>query len=180
MQTNRNAFNDALFRSITRAFAVFVLVLLVAIVVSLVLSSRQTLSEYGWSFLTSAEWDPVQDRYAALVPVLGTLFTSAIALTIAIPVSFGIAWFLTELSPEVLRAPVGTAIEMLAAIPSIIYGMWGLFVFVPVFQSSVQPFLIKMFAKIPILGELFAGPPLGIGIFTAGVILSIMIDRKST
>ena len=175
MQANRNAFNDALFRSITRAFAVFVLVLLLAIVVSLVLSSRQTLSEYGWSFLTSADWNPVQDRYGALVPVLGTLLTSAIALVIAIPVSFGIAWFLTELSPEALRTPIGTAIEMLAAIPSIIYGMWGLFIFVPVFQSSVQPFLIKIFATIPILGELFAGPPLGIGIFTAGVILSIMV-----
>ena len=170
-----NALADALFRSLTRSFAIFVFLLLAAIVLSLVWGSRESISGHGLAFIWTDNWDPVRDEYGALVPIVGTLFTSIIALIIAVPVSFGIAMFLTELSPDWLRRPLGTAIEMLAGIPSIIYGMWGLFVFVPIFQQHVQPYMIRFFAGVPVLGDLFGGPPLGIGIFTAGLILSIMV-----
>jgi phosphate transport system permease protein len=130
---------------------------------------------YGPAFLWTNEWDPVNSVFGARVPIIGTLLTSAIALLIAVPVSFGIAMFLTELSPPWLRRPLGTAIEMLAAIPSIIYGMWGLFVFVPIFQVYVQPSLVNVLGKLPFIGGWFAGPPFGIGIFTAGLILAIMV-----
>lgn len=166
---------DASFRTLTRTFAVLVFLLLAAIMVSLVWGSRESISANGLSFLWTNNWDPVRDEYGALVPIVGTLFTSVIALIIAIPVSFGIAMFLTELSPVWLRRPLGTAIEMLAAIPSIIYGMWGLFVFVPLFQQYLQPHLINFFDGVPVLGDFFGGPPFGIGIFTAGLILSIMV-----
>lgn len=175
MKQNNNALMDALFKNATRLFAFLVFILLAAIMVSLIYGSRETLSEYGLAFLWRNDWDPVQQSYGAIVPIVGTLLTSAIALLIAVPVSFGIAVFLTELSPSWLRRPLGTAIEMLAAIPSIIYGMWGLFVFVPVFQEYVQPTLISVLGGIPVIGGIFAGPPFGIGIFTAGLILSIMI-----
>src|SRR6202012_1690368 len=131
--------------------------------------------KFGPAFLWNPEWDPVQQDFGALVPIIGTLVTAGIAMLIAVPVSFGIALFLTELSPKWLKRPLGTAIELLAAIPSIIYGMWGLFVFSPLFSEYVQPFLIKTLGAIPLLGGLFAGPPMGIGVFTAGVILSIMV-----
>jgi phosphate transport system permease protein len=127
------------------------------------------------SFLWTNEWDPVNSEFGALVPIVGTLLTSFIALAIAIPVSFGIAMFLTELAPSWLRRPLGTAVEMLAAIPSIIYGMWGLFIFVPFFQQYIQPGLIAALSPIPMIGWMFSGAPFGIGIFTAGLILSIMI-----
>ena len=166
---------DPIFKNMTRGFAFFVFALLGAIMVSLIYGSRESIAEYGLSFLWTNNWDPVQGVYGALVPVVGTLLTSAIALVIAVPVSFGIAMFLTELSPTWLRRPLGTAIEMLAAIPSIIYGMWGLFVFVPLFQQYIQPGVISIFEGIPVLEEVFAGPPFGIGVFTAGLILSIMI-----
>ncbi len=166
---------DLLFKNLTRTFAFLVFILLAAIMVSLIYGSRQSISEYGFSFLWTNDWNPVEDSYGALVPIVGTLLTSVIALIIAVPISFGIAMFLTELAPNWLKRPLGTAIEMLAAIPSIIYGMWGLFVFVPIFQSYVQPGLIAFFEPIPVLGQLFAGPPFGIGVFTAGLILSIMI-----
>ena len=175
MQKNSNAFMDALFKNLTRTFAFLVFSLLAAIMISLVYGSKETLLEYGPAFLWTNEWDPVNNVYGALVPVVGTLLTSLIALVIAVPVSFGIAMFLTELSPTWLRRPLGTAIEMLAAIPSIIYGMWGLFVFVPVFQQYVQPGMIAVLGSIPLIGGFFTGPPFGIGIFTAGLILSIMI-----
>lgn len=175
MNANKNAMADAIFRNLTRAFAVFVFLLLAAIVISLIWGSRESLMGNGIQFLWTDNWDPVRNEYGALVPIMGTLLTSLIALAIAVPVSFGIAMFLTELSPLWLRRPLGTAIEMLAAIPSIIYGMWGLFVFVPLFQEYIQPGLIGLFEDVPVLGELFAGPPFGIGIFTAGLILSIMI-----
>jgi phosphate transport system permease protein len=142
---------------------------------SLIYASQETLSKYGLSFLWTNEWDPVQAEFGALVPILGTLLTSFIALIIAIPVSFGIAIFLTELAPGWLKRPIGTAIEMLAAIPSIIYGMWGLFVFVPFFQQYVQPTLISVLSPIPVIGWMFSGAPFGIGIFTAGLILAIMV-----
>jgi phosphate transport system permease protein len=166
---------DAAFRHLTRLFAFLVFSLLAAILASLVIGSQPTLQKFGLGFLWSADWDPVQERFGALVPIFGTLVTSAIAMLIAVPVSFGIALFLTELSPAWLKRPLGTAIELLAAIPSIIYGMWGLFVFAPIFQTHLQPALINALSPIPLLGALFKGPPLGLGMMTAGLILSIMV-----
>ena len=175
MKKTQYSWHDAAFSHVTRGFAFFVFSLLAAIMFSLVYGSQESLAKYGLSFLWTNEWDPVQSDFGALVPILGTLLTSGVALLIAIPVSFGIAIFLTELSPSWLKRPIGTAIEMLAAIPSIIYGMWGLFVFVPLFQEFVQPSLIKALSPIPFVGWMFAGPPFGIGIFTAGLILAIMV-----
>ena len=175
MLPRSGALADAAFRNLTRAAAFLVFSLLAAILVSLLIGSSLSLKEYGVAFLWTEEWDPVQEKFGALVPIVGTLVTSAIALAIAIPVSFGIAIFLTELSPVWLRRPLGTAIEMLAAIPSIIYGMWGLFVFAPLFQAHVQPFLQKTLGAIPGLGALFSGPPIGIGMLTAGIILAVMV-----
>jgi phosphate transport system permease protein len=166
---------DILFRNVTRLSAFAVLVLLIAIIVSLIIGSLPSIKAFGFQFLTSAEWDPVTDEFGALVPIVGTLVTSAIALLIAIPVSFGIALFLTELSPRWLRRPLGIAIELLAGIPSIIYGMWGLFVFAPLFADYVQPWLIEKLGPLPILGPLFQGIPMGIGVLTAGIILAIMV-----
>src|SRR5689334_17086793 len=171
----RNALMDAIFRNVTRFFALLVFSLLAAILISLVAGSRASLEKFGIAFLFSDQWDPVKDNFGALVPIFGTLATSAIALVIAIPVSFGIAMFLTELSPVWLRRPLGTAIELLAAIPSIIYGMWGLFIFAPIFQVHVQPLLQKTVGAIPGLGILFSGPPMGIGMLTAGIILAVMV-----
>ena len=170
-----NALMDALFRYLTRFFAIVVFGLLAAILVSLAIGSMPAIQKFGFGFLFNDNWDPVQEDFGALVPIYGTLVTSAIALGIAIPVSFGIAMFLTELSPVWLRRPLGTAIEMLAAIPSIIYGMWGLFVFAPLFQKYVQPALGGTLGNIPVLGKLFSGPPMGIGMLTAGIILAVMV-----
>nr|WP_239287381.1 phosphate ABC transporter permease subunit PstC [Candidatus Nitrotoga sp. 1052] len=166
---------DILFRNVTRLSAFAVLMLLVAIIVSLIIGSLPSIKTFGFRFLTSAEWNPVTDEFGALVPIVGTLVTSAIALLIAIPVSFGIALFLTELSPRWLRRPLGIAIELLAGIPSIIYGMWGLFVFAPLFADYVQPWLIEKLGPLPIFGPLFQGIPMGIGVLTAGIILAIMV-----
>jgi phosphate transport system permease protein len=166
---------DILFRNVTRLSAFAVLVLLVAIIVSLIIGSLPSIKAFGFQFLTSAEWNPVTDEFGALVPIVGTLVTSAIALLIAIPVSFGIALFLTELSPRWLRRPLGIAIELLAGIPSIIYGMWGLFVFAPLFADHVQPWLIEHLGPLPIIGPLFQGVPMGIGVLSAGIILAIMV-----
>ncbi len=171
----RSLLVDAGFRHLTRLFAFLVFILLAGILVSLVYGSRDSLAEFGLAFLWTNDWDPVRHHYGALVPMLGTVISAFLALLIAVPVSFGIAMFLTELAPVWLRRPLGVAIEMLAAIPSIIYGMWGLFVFVPLFQKYVQPYLVDFFEGMPVLGHLFAGPPMGIGLFTAGLILSIMI-----
>jgi phosphate transport system permease protein len=170
-----SAWLDTAFEWLTRGFAILVFSILAAILVSLVLGSTVTLEKYGLSFIWRREWDPVRESFGALVPIYGTLVTSLIAMVIGIPVSFGIALFLTELSPNWLRRPLGTAIELLAAIPSIIYGMWGLFVLSPLVQSHVQPFLIDLFGDVPVLNKLFEGPPLGIGMMTAGLILSIMV-----
>ncbi len=166
---------DAAFEWLTRSFAFLVLSILAAILVSLAIGSSLTLEKYGFGFIWSSDWDPVQEKFGALIPIFGTLVTSLIAMLIAVPVSFGIALFLTELSPAWLKRPLGTAIELLAAIPSIIYGMWGLFIFVPLFQSHVQPLIIWAFGDIPLFGALFQGPPIGIGMMTAGLILSIMV-----
>ncbi|AIL32386.1 phosphate ABC transporter permease subunit PstC [Basilea psittacipulmonis] len=166
---------DSIFGGLVHFFAIFVFLLLLAIFIFLIYGSWDTISKYHFSFIWTDNWDPVNGEYGALVPIIGTLLTSFIALIIAVPVSFGIALFLTELAPVWLRRPVGTLIEMLAAIPSIIYGMWGFFVFVPIFQAYIQEPLVDWCEGIPILEHLFAGPPMGIGIFTAGFILSIMI-----
>jgi phosphate transport system permease protein len=170
-----NALMDAIFRNLTRLFAFLVFSLLAATLVSLVIGAMPSLKAFGPEFLWTEEWDPVQEKFGALVPIVGTLVTSAIALAIAIPVSFGIAIFLTELSPVWLRRPLGTAVEMLAAIPSIIYGMWGLFIFAPLFQTHVQPFLQQTIGKVPGVSMLFSGPPIGIGMLTAGIILAVMV-----
>ncbi|MEI6839048.1 MAG: phosphate ABC transporter permease subunit PstC [Alcaligenaceae bacterium] len=175
MKKVQHSWHDTAFSNVTRTFSFLVFSLLAAIMFSLVYGSQETLAKYGLSFLWTNEWDPVQAEFGALVPILGTLLTSFVALLIAIPVSFGIAIFLTELAPGWLRRPIGTAIEMLAAIPSIIYGMWGLFVFVPFFQEYVQPSLIQALSPIPFIGWMFSGAPFGIGIFTAGLILAIMV-----
>jgi phosphate transport system permease protein len=149
--------------------------LLFGILASLVVGAWPSISQYGLSFLTRSVWDPVQDEYGGLVMIYGTLATSFIALLIAVPVSFGIALFLTELSPRWLRRPLGVAIELLAAVPSIVYGMWGLLVFGPILAQYVQAPLQAAFGDVPYLGALFSGPPVGIGILAAGIILAIMI-----
>src|SRR5260221_5283665 len=165
---------DLLFRLATRFFAFLVLLLLAGIIVSLVAGSLPALRTFGLGFIASPQWNPVTEQFGALVPIVGTLVTSFIALLIGVPVSFGIALFLTELSPTWMRRPLGTAIELLAAIPSIIYGMWGLFVFAPAF-AQLQPWLTATLGAIPLAGMPFQGPPMGIGFLTAGIILAIMV-----
>jgi len=166
---------DFLFHKMTLAFAMTVLLVLVGIIVALIYGAMPAFQEFGLSFVTTIEWDPVNDRYGAMIAIVGTLLTSFIALLIAFPVSFGIALFLTEICPTWLKRPMGTAIELLAGVPSIIYGMWGLFVFAPIFADHVQPFLARTLGNLPYIGKLFSGPMMGIGIMTAGVILAIMI-----
>jgi len=168
-------FQDALFHQVTRFFAFSVLAILAAILASLLYGAWPALQEFGAGFPFSAEWNPVADRFGGLISVYGTLMTSIIALLVAIPVSFGIAVFLTELCPPTLRAPLGIAVELLAAVPSIIYGMWGLFVFAPLFADYIQPALTATVGKLPLIGTLFQGPQNGIGILSAGLILSIMV-----
>ena len=171
----RNRRNDWLFFNVTRFFALLTLLTLAGIIISLVVSSLPTIQKFGLSFLWTSEWNPPAEKFGALIPIYGTLVTSLIALIIAVPVSFGIALFLTELSPRWLKRPLGTAIELLAAIPSIVYGMWGLLVFAPLFAKTAQPWLGATLGKLPLIGALFSGPPLGIGLLTAGIILAIMI-----
>lgn len=170
-----NQFGDALFFNASRAAAVVVLVVLAGIIISLMISAWPSIEKFGWKFLIASEWDPPAQQFGALVPIYGTLVTSFIALIIAVPVSFGIALFLTELSPVWLRRPLGTAIELLAAIPSIVYGMWGLLVFAPIFAKYFQVPVQHVLSGIPLVGALFQGPPIGIGLLCAGVILAIMI-----
>lgn len=171
---NQNRF-EIFFRNMTACFAWLVFLLLAGMMISLFVESWQSIKKFGVSFLWDSEWDPVQNQYGALMPIVGTLITSCLALIIAVPISFGIAMFINELSPQWLKRPIGTAVEMLAAIPSIIYGMWGLFVFVPLFQEHIQPTMIEWFGDLPILEYLFSGAPFGIGLFTAGLVLAIMI-----
>lgn len=166
---------DWFFVNSTRLFAFLVLISLTGILISLFIGAMPAMKAFGWGFFTSSEWNPVSGEFGALAPIYGTLVTSAIALIIAVPVSFGIAVFLTELCPSWLRKPIGIAVELLAGIPSIIYGMWGLFVFAPWFSEHVQPTLVKTFAGIPLLQNLFGGVTMGIGLFTAGIILAVMI-----
>jgi len=166
---------DALFRIITRTAAITVLMLLGGVIVALISGSLPAFRAYGLDFLTTEVWNPVTEKFGALAPVYGTLVTSLIAMLIAVPVGLMVAFFLTELCPMWLRRPIGIAIELLAGIPSIIYGIWGLFVFAPFLQQTLQPLLIGLFGNIPILSSIFAGPPYGIGILTASLILAIMV-----
>jgi phosphate transport system permease protein len=168
-------FADRLFGWTAQSAALLTLSLLLGILASLVWGAWPAIDKYGLSFLTRSVWDPVQNEYGGLVMIYGTLATSFIALVIAVPVSFGIALFLTELSPARLKRPLGTAIELLAAVPSIVYGMWGLLVFGPILATYVQQPLQAAFSGVPYLGALVSGPPVGIGILSAGIILAIMI-----
>ncbi|MER8760853.1 MULTISPECIES: phosphate ABC transporter permease subunit PstC [unclassified Mesorhizobium] len=171
----RFALTDAIFRGLTRASAILVLVILGGVAISLFAGSWQALSSFGFSFLTTESWNPVTEKFGALAPIYGTLVTAAIAIVIAVPIGIGIAIFLTELCPRPLRRPIGIAVELLAGIPSIIYGIWGLFVFAPFLQTTIQPFIINIFHGVPGLSSLFAGPPYGIGLLTSALILAIMV-----
>ena len=166
---------DLLFERATMFFALFVLLTLLGIIGALAWAAAPAFQKFGFGFFVTNVWNPVTMDFGALAPIYGTVVTSAIALLIGVPVSFGIALFLTEMCPPVLKRPLGTAVELLAAIPSIIYGMWGLFVFAPVFGDYVQPALTRVFGNLWILGPLFQGAPNGIGVLSAGVILSIMV-----
>jgi phosphate transport system permease protein len=166
---------DAAFRHLTRAAAVGVLIILGGVILSLILGGAPALREFGLDFFVQQTWNPVTEKFGALAPIYGTLVTSAIAMLIAVPVGLLIAMFLTEMCPMWLRRPIGIAIELLAGIPSIIYGIWGLFVFAPFLQQNLQPLLIETFGSVPVLSTLFAGPPYGIGMLTAGLILAIMV-----
>lgn len=166
---------DAAFRVITRSAAFLVLLLLSGVIVSLIIGSMPALQAFGFDFITTQSWNPVTEKFGAMAPIYGTLVTSLIAMLIAVPVGLMIAFFLTELCPQWLRRPIAIAIELLAGIPSIIYGIWGLFVFAPFMQVHIQPLLISLFGPIPGLSNLFAGPPYGIGMLTAGLILAIMV-----
>jgi phosphate transport system permease protein len=166
---------DAIFHGLTALFAVLVLMILGGVIVSLVYGAWPALRTFGFGFVINGSWNPVTDNFGALAPIYGTLVTSLIAMLIGIPVAFGVALFITELCPKWLKRPLGTMIELLAAIPSIIYGIWGLFVLAPFIQQYVQPALINSLGRLPVIGLLFGGPPLGIGVLTAGFILAIMV-----
>jgi phosphate transport system permease protein len=152
-----------------------VLLILGGVAVSLVRGAWPALEHFGFGFVTREIWNPVTDEYGALGPIYGTLVTSLIAMLLAVPTAFGIALFLTEICPPVLKRAIGTAVELLAAVPSIIFGIWGLFVLAPKLQRYVQPWLIEHIGPIPLVGRLFQGPPFGIGILTAGIVLAIMV-----
>lgn len=169
------ALGDRVFASACFISAVFVLLVLGGVFLSLIDGAWPTFRTFGFSFFVTEAWNPVTDQFGAIAPIYGTLLTSFIAMLIAVPVGLGIAIFLTELCPKWLRQPIGTAIELLAGIPSIIYGIWGLFVFAPLMQSYIQTPLISTFENVPVLSTLFAGPPYGIGVLTASLILAIMV-----
>lgn len=174
-RARKRGLGDPAFRAIAAGAAFFVLISLGAAALSMLYGGLPAFAKFGLGFIYRSEWDPVRQDFGALVPIFGTLVTSAIAMVIAIPVSFGIAVFLTEVSPRWLRGPIAAAIELLAGIPSIIYGMWGLFVFVPFMSDHVEPWLIDHIGPLPLIGILFDGPPLGIGMLTAGIILGVMV-----
>ena len=170
-----NQMGSRIFGGLSMLFALLALILLAGIIVALTIESMPSLRAFGPAFLFSTEWNPPAEQFGALIPIYGTLVTSVIALVIAVPVSFGIALFLTELSPLWLRRPLGTAVELLAAVPSIVFGMWGLLIFAPIFAEYIQPVLAATLGKLPVIGQLFSGPSLGIGLLCAGVILAVMI-----
>jgi phosphate transport system permease protein len=166
---------ERVFRAATLTAATLVLVILGGVGVSLVRGSWPALKHFGFSFVTREIWNPVTDQFGALAPIYGTVVTSIIAMAIAVPAGFGIALFLTELCPPLLKRPIGVAVELLAAVPSIIFGIWGLFVLAPLLQRHVQPWLIEYAGAVPGIGKLFMGPPYGIGVLTAGFVLAIMV-----
>ena len=172
---DRLRIGDALFRWSTRLAALTVLAVLAGVIIALVIGALPALQTFGLGFLTTERWHPVTENFGALAPIYGTVVTSSIAMLIAVPIGLLIAMFLTELCPMRLRRPIGVAIELLAGIPSIIYGIWGLFVFAPFLQATLQPALIHLFGPVPVLNALFAGPPYGIGMLTAGLILALMV-----
>jgi phosphate transport system permease protein len=172
---DRLRLGDAAFRQITRAAAVAVLLLLSGVIAALIQGSLPAFNAFGFGFLATERWNPVTEKFGALASIYGTLITSFIAMLIAVPVGLMIAFFLTELCPQWLRRPIGIAIELLAGIPSIIYGIWGLFILAPFLQETLQPFLINTLGEIPGIAPLFSGPPYGIGMLTAGLILAIMV-----
>ena len=171
----RTSLMEGALRALTRGAAVLVLVLLGGVIVALAEGSWPAIKAFGVGFLWTQSWNPVTQQFGAAAPIYGTLVTSAIAMALAVPVSLGVAIFITELCPTWLKRPIGTAIELLAGIPSIIYGVWGLFILGPILQQTVQPLLIGTFEDVPLLSSLFAGPPYGIGVLTAAVILSVMV-----
>ncbi len=175
VKARRRGVGDPAFRILVAAAAFFVLLSLGAAALSMFVGGLPAFRKFGLAFIYTSEWNPVRQEFGALVPIFGTLVTSLLAMLIAVPVSFGIAIFLTEVSPNWIRGPVAAAIELLAGIPSIIYGMWGLFVFVPFMSDYVEPWLIDHVGPMPVIGFLFDGPPLGIGMLTAGIILGIMV-----
>ena len=166
---------ERIFRSATFTAAILVLLILGGVAASLLRGAWPALSHFGFAFVTREIWNPVTDQFGALAPIYGTVITSLIAMLLAVPAGFGIALFLTELCPPLLKRPIGVAVELLAAVPSIIFGIWGLFVLAPVLQRHVQPWLIGSLGNAPAIGRLFKGPPYGIGILTAGVVLAIMV-----
>ena len=172
---DRMRLGDVFFRNLTRGAAIGVLILLGGVILSLIDGSMLALRTFGFNFLIEDRWNPVTEKFGALAPLSGTLVTAILAMLIAVPIGLLVAVFLTELCPMWLRRPIGIAIELLAGIPSIIYGIWGLFVFAPFLQQTLQPFLIDLFGPIPLLSDIFAGPPYGIGVLTAALILSIMV-----
>ena len=174
-QSRRDARRDSVFKLIVTATGWLVLVALLATALSMLWGGREAFQTFGWRFFTSSNWDVGAREFGALVPIFGTLATSLIAMIIAVPVSFGIAVFLTEVSPTWLRTPLSSALELLAGIPSIIYGMWGLFVLGPFLGENVYPWMGEHLATLPVIGPLFEGPPLGIGMLTAGLVLAIMV-----
>ncbi|MGD0863998.1 MAG: phosphate ABC transporter permease subunit PstC [Rhizomicrobium sp.] len=167
--------SDSRFRALTGAAALLVVIIFVGLIATLAYGAWPAIKAFGFGFLTSTAWNPVTEHFGAFPAIYGTLVTSAVAMLIALPIGIGIAIFLTELCPRSLKRPIGIAIELLAGIPSIVYGIWGLFIFAPFFQQTIEPWLIAVFGNLPILSALFAGPPFGVGIFTAALILSIMI-----
>jgi phosphate transport system permease protein len=167
--------SDAIFRGLTLSSALFVVAIFVGIMIALVGGAALCFGTYGWSFLTATSWNPVTEKFGALPAIYGTVVTSFLAMFIAVPLGIGVAIFLTEICPRGLKRPIGIAIELLAGVPSIIYGIWGLFVFAPYFQTHIEPALIDFFGNTPVLQDLFAGPPYGIGMLTAALILSIMV-----
>ncbi len=168
-------YGDTAFRYLTYAAALAVLAVLGGTIISLILGSLPAFRAFGLNFFVTESWNPVTEKFGALAPIYGTVVTSALAMIVAVPIGIGIAIFLTELCPPQLRRPVGIAIELLAGIPSIIYGIWGLFILAPFLQQYIQPALISAFGPVPVLSTLFAGPPYGIGVLTAALILAIMV-----
>ena len=166
---------DPIFAGLARASGIFVLLLLGSLILSLFIGGLPAFRQFGASFLISATWDPVHEVFGAGVSIYGTVMTSVLAMILAVPLAFGIAFYLTELAPAWLKRPVGIAVELLAAVPSIIYGMWGFFVIVPIMSQYVEPTLIDTFDGVPVLEDLFAGPPFGTGIFTAALVLTVMV-----